>query len=54
MIAFANSLTEKLTSWGNGVTILMVLFIVTLVLSLAFLAVRWLNREVDKDATLSG
>jgi hypothetical protein len=51
MLAFANSLTEKLTNFGNGATIVMVLLVVGCVLALTYFGVKCLNRVADQNAT---
>jgi hypothetical protein len=49
MFDYVNSLTETLSNMGNSVIILFVIVIVTIVLSLAFLGLRRLNRMIDEN-----
>jgi hypothetical protein len=51
MLAFANSLTERLANYGNGATIVMVLLVVGCVLTLTYFGVKCLNRVADQNAT---
>jgi len=49
MLEFANSLTDSLSKLGTGMTIVMVLIVVTIVLTLSYFGLKRLNAEIDRD-----